>query len=462
MNRVNGVLVWTAAAVLLVGCGSVPVQDVSPVAAEASKASGAPFHFRLAADGLPSDGFWKSTAVITDVNGDGFRDLVVHPRLAKGPKAFLGNGQGKWLDSSEGLGMNLSCGGGLQLADLDRDGKLDLVVADHCDGVFVFLGDGQGKWRNVVKGMATEFGQSAKVKERDPQGFKGAEAVAVGDVDGDGHLDLVISGSDQGGLTVFLGDGTGRSWKELKLSGLPNGEQPDPGDIYNGGWAFDLWLKDMNGDGILDVVASYFTGPRVWHGDGKGRFRDSSQGLTKTRLGGIYGRIATGDLDRDGRPDIVVANNYNGAEAYLQRPDGSWQGPIDVMPELKGGAQSVAVADFDGDGNPDVVIGGAMSPEPNYEWIPYGLYVRWGNGKGEFSARPGTDLPSIGLEVIWGINATDVNGDGRPDLVVSAGGASGRISVRPPGQSPGSKAVAQQAYPAPNVQVWLNEAAARP
>ncbi|MBK7590770.1 MAG: FG-GAP repeat protein [Betaproteobacteria bacterium] len=47
--------------------------------------------------------------------------------------------------------------------------------------------------------MATEFGQSAKVKERDPQGFKGAEAVAVGDVDGDGHLDLVISGSDQEG-----------------------------------------------------------------------------------------------------------------------------------------------------------------------------------------------------------------------------------------------------------------------
>jgi hypothetical protein len=123
----------------------------------------------------------------------------------------------------------------------------------------------------------------------------------------------------------------------------------------------------------------------------------------------------TRDLDRDGRP-TSVANNYNGAEAYLQRPDGSWQGPIDVMPELKGGAQSVAVADFDGDGNPDVVIGGAMSPEPNYEWIPYGLYVRWGNGKGEFSARPGTDLPSIGLEVIWGINATDVNGDGRPDL----------------------------------------------
>ncbi|MBK7593161.1 MAG: FG-GAP repeat protein [Betaproteobacteria bacterium] len=50
------------------------------------------------------------------------------------------------------------------------------------------------------QGMATEFGQSAKVKERDPQGFKGAEAVAVGDVDGDGHLDLVISGSDQGGV----------------------------------------------------------------------------------------------------------------------------------------------------------------------------------------------------------------------------------------------------------------------
>jgi hypothetical protein len=463
MKRGNGVFAWIAVAVLVVGCCSAPVQNVTTVATDESKALGSAssFHFRLAAEGLPADGLWKSTAAIADINGDGFLDLVVHPRLAKGPKAFLGNGLGQWLESSEGLGMNVSCGGGLQLADFDSDGKLDLVVADHCDGVFVFLGDGKGNWRNVVKGMGTEFGQSAKTKERDEMGFKGAEAVAVGDVNGDGFLDLVISSSDQGGLTVFLGDGTGRNWREVKLSGLPNGEQPDPGDVYFGGWAFDLKLQDMNGDGNLDVVASYYTGPRVWHGDGKGRFRDSSEGLIKTRLGGIYGRIATGDLNRDGRPDIVIANNYNGAEAYLQRPDGSWQGPIDVMPELKGGAQSVAVADLDGDGNLDVVIGGAMSPEPNYEWIPFGLYVRWGNGKGEFNARPGTDLPSIGLAVIWGIAAADVNGDGRPDLVVSTGGATGRITARA-GRAPGKDPVVQQFYPAPSVQVWLNEGAVRP
>lgn len=463
MNRWNAVLGWMATAAMVVGCGSGPVQQGSPAAAGDSKAleSTPPFRFRLAADGLPSDGFWKSTAAIADIDGDGFPDLVVHPRLAKGPRAFLGNGQGTWRESSEGLRMNISCGGGLQLADVDNDGKLDLVVADHCDGVFVFLGDGKGNWRSVVRSMVTEFSQSAKVKERDSMGFKGAEAVAIGDVNGDGFLDLVISSSDQGGLTVFLGDGTGSSWKEVKLSGLPSGEQPDPGDIYFGGWAFDILLKDMNGDGILDVVASYFTGPRVWLGDGKGRFRDSSPGLIKTRLGGIYGRIATGDLNRDGRPDIVVANNYNGAEAYLQRPDGSWQGPIDVMPELKGGAQSVAVADLDGDGNLDVVIGGLMSPDPNHEWVPYGLYVRWGNGKGEFSARPGTSLPSIGLEIIWGINVADVNRDGRPDLVVSSGGASGRISVRS-SQTSRDKPVAQQSYPAPNVQVWLNDAPVRP
>ncbi|MBK7593162.1 MAG: VCBS repeat-containing protein [Betaproteobacteria bacterium] len=262
-------------------------------------------------------------------------------------------------------------------------------------------------------------------------------------------------------MTVFLGDRTGLSWKELKLSGLPNGEQPDPGDIYNGGWAFDLWLKDMNGDGILDVVASYFTGPRVWHGDGKGRFRDSSQGLIKTRLGGIYGRIATGDLDRDGRPDIVIANNYNGAEAYLQRPDGSWQGPIDVMPELKGGAQSVAVADFDGDGNPDVVIGGAMSPEPNYEWIPYGLYVRWGNGRG-IQCPPG-DRPAI--DRARGDLGYQCHRREWRRAPGSRGQRRGRVGpdIRPTTWPvPGSKAVAQQAYPAPNVQVWLNEAAARP
>lgn len=461
------VRVWAVIAAAVAGCSAAPVREAPSVATAGAKAPAAPppaatARFRIAPEGLPKDGFWKSTPLVADVNRDGFADIVVHPRLAKGPRVLLGNGKGQWTDSSRGLEMERSCGGGMQLADVNRDGHLDLVVADHCAAVFVFLGDGKGGWTSVTQGLSTEFSRSKVALDRDPGGFKGTEAVAVGDVDGDGMLDLVVSSTDNGGLTVYLGDGTGRNWRERKNAGLPNGEHSDPGDAYFGGWAFDLELRDMNGDGRLDVVASYYTGPRVWLGDGTGGFKDGSQGLVRTSLGGIYGRLATGDLNGDGRPDLVIANNVNGAEAYQQKADGSWQGPIDVMPELKGGAQSVALADLDGDGSLDVIIGGMASSGPNREWVPFGLFVRWGDGRGAFSRRLATNLPEVGLEVIWGIKAVDLNGDGRPDIVVGTGGATGKIVDSGQSTRMRTQAVTQKSQPVPNVQVWLNEGVARP
>ena len=445
---------WTVIALLLAACGSEPPRGALEAA---GSTRAAPFRFRLASDGLPMGSFWKSTPAIADVNRDGFLDIAVHPRLEKGARVFLGNGQGTWRDSSQGLAMTRSCGGGLQLADVDKDGNLDLVVADHCEGVYVYLGDGKGNWRAVTEGMTPAFNTSPKMRERDPEGFKGAEAVAVGDLNGDGCPDLVISSSDQGGLTVFLGDCTGRNWTEVNNSGLPDGNHPEPFDVYFGGFAVDLQLIDMNGDGCLDLVASYYTGPRVWWGDCKGHFSDHSQGLVKSTMGGIYGKIAVGDLNNDGRLDLVIANNINGAEAYLQNADGTWKGPIDVMPELKGGAYAVALADLDGDGNLDVIIGGMQSQELNYEWLPFGLFVRWGDGKGGFSNRLPTNLPPVGLEVVWGIKPVDINGDGRPDLVVTTGGATGRVTLRPGLPPLPANAVNQKALPIPHVQVWLNE-----
>lgn len=422
-----------------------------------SSASLPAFRYRLAADGLPVEGRWKSTPVLADVNRDGFLDLAAHPRLAEGARVWLGNGKGTWTDTSQGLTMETSCGGGIRFGNINKDSRLDVAVADHCQGVFVYLGDGQGHWRVTTEKLNSELAR--KMASEDPEGntFSGAEDLAVGDVNEDGFLDIVASGSDQGGFTVYLGNGTGKDWKEAKADGLPSGEDPEAGDEEAGGWANKLLLHDMNGDGHLDIVASYYLGPRVWWGDGKGRWQSQSKGLAHTILGGLYRGIAVADLNGDGRTDLAVANAVNGAEAFLQNADGSWQGPIDMMPVMKGGAQAIALGDLNKDGHMDVVVGGQLSRGPDSQ---YGVFIRCGDGKGGWTEAQGTSLPTTGLEVTWGITLADVNGDNRLDMAVSTGGAMGRKRAEF-GESPQRVAGDKDKETLPRMQVWINEGTSR-
>lgn len=415
------------------------------------------FRYRLVADGLPVEGRWKSTPVFADVNQDGFLDLATHPRLAEGARVWLGNGKGTWTDASQGLAMDTSCGGGIRFGDINKDGRLDVAVADHCQGVFVYLGDGQGHWRVTTEKLNSELAR--KMASEDPEGntFSGAEDLAVGDVNEDGFLDIVASGSDQGGFTVYLGNGTGKNWKEAKADGLPSGEDPEAGDEEAGGWANKLLLHDMNGDGHLDVVSSYYLGPRVWWGDGKGHWQSQSKGLARTILGGLYRGIAVADLNRDGRVDLAVANAVNGAEAFLQNADGSWQGPIDMMPVMKGGAQAIALGDLNKDGHTDVVVGGQLLRSPDSQ---YGVFIRCGDGKGGWTEAQETSLPTTGLEVTWGITLADVNGDNRLDMAVSTGGAMGRKRAEF-GESPQKVAGGKDKETLPRMQVWINEGTSR-
>ena len=106
--------------------------------------------FALAATGLAETGYWKGVPVLADVNGDGNLDLAAALRQGKGAHVWLGDGRGNWTDSSEGLAMKSSCGGGVSIGDVNGDGMPDLVLADHCQGVLVYLGDGQGRWTRIA------------------------------------------------------------------------------------------------------------------------------------------------------------------------------------------------------------------------------------------------------------------------------------------------------------------------
>lgn len=413
--------------------------------------------FTLSADGLPPGGMWKSTPALLDIHKDGKMAIAVHPRLGEGPRIFVSDAAGKWTDASGGLSFgSASCGGGLAFGDINKNGQIDLAVADHCKGIYVYKGDGKGGWETVVRAMQPEIGTPKPGQKEDDDSqmtFKGAEDLALGDVNEDGFLDMVVAAADEGGLTLYLGDGA-FGWKESRPTGLPTAQNPEPGDEVNAGWANQIRLADVNKDGHLDVIASYYKGPAVWLGDGKGSFKAASEGLPRPSMGGLYRGLAYGDINKDGLTDLAFANEVNGAEVYLQQGDGTWQPMPDAFPEMKGGAVALALADITGDGDLDLIVAGRKNKDIGNS---YGLYVLEGDGKGGFR-EIATDLPQAGLSITWGVEVADLNGNGLLDIVLTTGGVvpgfeKGRLIRKPGPDQP--EPIPE--LPFPRVQVWLNK-----
>jgi hypothetical protein len=350
--------------------------------------------------------------------------------------------------------MPASCGGGVALGDVNNDRHLDLVVGDHCEGVLVYLRDGQGNWTAATKkALNPRVSQArSRLEDEEEDSFIGAEDVAVGDVNEDGFLDLVAVAANEGGFSVYLGSGSRNTWKEVTASdGLPSAQDPEPGDEERGGFATRVLLTDLDGDGHLDVFASYYAGPRVWRGDGTGKWRSLSSGLAKPITGGLYRGVAVGDVNEDGRLDLVVANTSSGPEVYLQGSDGTWQrSPSASLSSLEGGADSMALGDLDGDGHLDLVIGGRRARAREG-----GLFVFLGNGKAEWAAVEQTRLPAEGYPYIWGITPGDVNGDGRLDLAVTTGATVGARPARPNRGEPVQPGGTSDGRP--QLQVWVND-----
>ncbi len=374
-------------------------------AAEAAGVPNTRLRYESASAGLPTTRIWKSQVAFGDINGDGLADLAAVSRLADGPWAWLSGGTDPWTAAAEGLPREQFCGGGVDFADINNDGKMDLAIADHCKGVFVFLGDGQGNWRGASSGLPTI----------------GSEDVALGDFNNDGCADLVSVAAQEEGVRAFRGNCDG-VWKEMS-EGLSIDE-----------WGNGVDLADFNGDGNLDIAAAYSAGPRVWLGDGKGTWLESSVGLPAPDIHGLYWGIATGDLNNDGRADVVSGSQMppqpngcgapgapvcvgGGIEVFLQKDDGSWEFSTEGI--LPMNTLGVAIGDLDRDGNADIVAVGksALSQIGGV----YGIYPYLGDGTGKWTLAKGTGLPASGRMRSWGVDLADTNNDGVLDIGVAFG-----------------------------------------
>jgi hypothetical protein len=232
--------------------------------------------------------------VVGDFNGDGRPDLAV-VNYEGGPdgrgslSVLLGNGDGTFQTAqSYAAGPNPTS---LAVADLNGDGKPDLVVANW-DGVRVLLGNGDGSFRAPVYYVVGFFPWS----------------VAVGDFKGDGKLDLVTANqAPDDSVSVLLGNGDRTFQKATYYHGGPQ--------------LYGVVVADFNHDGHLDLAVANALGSAVGVllGKGDGTFQDVQNYAT----GRDPLALATGDFNSDGLPDLVTANFAAGTVGVLLN-DGVW------------------------------------------------------------------------------------------------------------------------------------------
>ena len=213
-----------------------------------------------------------------------------------------------------------------------------------------------------------------------------AHSTAIGDIDGDGRLDVVTVNDDQT-ISVFIAkaDGTLGGRRDYLAAGSPAGAA----------------IADLNGDGRADVAvadAGGFVSVFLNRGDGTLMTRRDYAG------GAGPASIAAGDLDGDGSPDLVLANPGD-VSVLRNNGDGTFAAP-ENHPVSAGGPVSVALGDLSGDGKPDVVTGDGDRD----------VSVLLNKGDGTLQAAQSYDAGGA-----LSVALADVNGDGRLDVATAAG-----------------------------------------
>jgi hypothetical protein len=362
------------------------------------------------------------------VDGDGHLDIVFGParKSRRAPVVFRGDGAGRWTVWQEARFPNLPYDyGDAAAGDLNGDGKVDVVLASHLRGIVALLGDGKGTFTEWSKGIEFAMpGGNAK------PAFT-SRAIELADWNRDGRLDVVAIGEGpvlmagarraevgggSRGITIYLNGGDG-TWSKRTQVG-------------SGSFGNTLAVADVNGDGLLDVVASSerrgFRGI-LNLGRADGSWQETE--IAELRPDGLMEAVATADFDRDGKLDIAVG--YVNAELGIDRRGidvllnrgATWQRVTLLAEESRDRVNALATGDLNGDGNADL-LGVDDSGD---------VHVFTGDGRGGF-ARQGLAQPALSEKCAgYGLATAKITGRSADDIVASFADESDDLLAGGPG-----------------------------
>ena len=374
--------------------------------------------FEAASNGLPTDGSWRNALDVADMNGDGHMDLIVPSERGAGsgtPSIFLGDSKGNWKYWESARWPYRIDYGAAAAADFNKDKKMDVAFAVHLEGIIVLLGDGKGGFTEV---------------KRDRK-FPSRRIIAT-DVDADGWTDVValwegplargkdLRDTTYSGLRAYLNRDKGQKWEGMNLSDRRHG--------ISGDW---LTAGNFNGDKRPDLLGStmYSNSTHILfmsNGDAAnyGVYEDETGVAIPGR--GTYQAVTSGHFSSKTAEDAIMASTRSWPEkldpAIVARPPLQNVIALDRLSFEDGVAKRTPImrfppgrpilglghGDFDRDGQEDIIF---------TRHDPREAVLLVGDGKGGFS-RAQVEGVTLAPQKNYDLFVADVNRDARPDIIV--------------------------------------------
>jgi len=333
--------------------------------------------------------------VLGDLNGDGSLDAIIPNAIAINAGIVIPGAAHVWTNNGSGVFIDTgrilgtNNSAAAVLGDLNGDGSLDVVYRSS-QGIEIWLNDGSARFTR----SAQNFGTNA------------ISSLALADMDGDGALDLIALGAVE--LRIFLNDGAGHFTENpASVASLS----------FNNQNFVKVFAADLNGDGAVDLLLQdFFTtrSERVLLNDGHGILSDTGQ-----RFSGASAS-ALGDFNGDGFPDLFLPG-AGGAYIWLNDGTGFFKSTEKIYTNLF--VKNVELADVNGDGTLDAIVvqyNGDSFPLTNFSTI----LLNDGTGNFTDSSMRFDDLgftSSGSANIPTSLAVGDVNGDGAPDIFVAGG-----------------------------------------